>query len=249
MTNKIYHFIGPVVIIALWFLVTYFHLISPLFVASPIDVVKQLADSLVGTALYADIGYTLYRLAFGFLLAVLIGTPLGLLMGYSNRVYHSLEFVIEFCRSVPVTALFPLFLLFFGIGDTAKIAVTAWGAGLIIVVNSMHGVHLGKELRLRAAKTMKVKGFQLFSKVIFPEALPQIMTGYRVALSIALVVVVVTEMFIGTAHGLGHRIIDAQLVYRIPDMYASILLTGVLGFVLNKFLIATEKHVVHWKGK
>jgi ABC-type nitrate/sulfonate/bicarbonate transport system permease component len=249
MSKKIYHIIGPVIVLVLWFAITSFHLVSPLFISGPVDVVRTTINLFLHDSLWLDIYSTLYRLLIGFALAIIIGTPIGLLMGYSNKVYHSLEFVVEFFRGIPVTALFPLFLLVFGIGDEAKIAVTVWGAGLIIIVNSMYGVHLGKELRIRAAKTMKVKGFSLFSKVIFPEALPQVITGYRVALSISLIIVVVTEMFIGTNHGLGHRIIDAQLIYRIPDMYGAILLTGILGYILNKILMVIEKRMVHWKGK
>jgi NitT/TauT family transport system permease protein len=114
-------------------------------------------------------------------------------MGYSSKIYNALEFTVEFFRGIPTTALFPLFLLIFGIGDEAKFAVTAWGAGLVILINSMYGVHLGKELRVRVAKTMKVKGLELFRKVIFPEALPQIFSGFRVAISLVLTQVLAKE--------------------------------------------------------
>lgn len=249
MNKKIYYFLGPIIVVVIWVTITHFNLVSPLFVSGPLAVLKEMSNSFLHDSLLLDIFYTVYRVAIGFIIAIIIGTPIGLLMGYSNKVYYSLEFVVEFFRSIPVTALFPLFLLIFGIGDESKIAVTAWAAGLIIIVNSMYGVHLGKELRIKAARSMKVTGFQLFSKVIFPEAPPQIISGYRVAISLSLVIVVVTEMFIGTNHGLGHRIIDAQLVYRIPDMYSSILITGILGYLLNKILIISEKRIVHWKGK
>jgi NitT/TauT family transport system permease protein len=96
---------------------------------------------------------------------------------------------------------------------------------------------------------MKVKGFELFRKVIFSEALPQIFSGLRVAISLSLIIVIVTEMFIGTNAGLGKRIIDAQLVYQTASMYAAILMTGLIGFVLNKAMMALENKVVHWKGK
>lgn len=170
-------------------------------------------------------------------------------MGYSDRIYYSLEFVVEFFRSIPATALFPLFLLFFGIDDQSKIALTAWAAGLVLIINSMYGVHLGKELRIKSAKIMRMSGFVLFQKIIFPEALPWIFSGMRIAISLSLVIVVVTEMFIGTNFGLGHRIIDTQLVYRISEMYATIFITGVLGFLINKGFIFAEKRTVHWKGK
>ena len=79
--------------------------------------------------------------------------------------------------------------------------------------------------------------------------MPQIFSGFRVAISLSLIIVIVTEMFIGTEAGLGKRIIDAQLVYQTADMYAAILMTGVIGFILNKIMMLVENKVVHWKGK
>jgi NitT/TauT family transport system permease protein len=247
--KKLYYILIPVLLLCLWQIISYFKLVSPLFLASPYDVLIHLVTSFENGTIWTDIGHTLYRVVIGFGIAAIIGVPLGLLMGYSSRVYNALEFTVEFFRGIPTTALFPLFLLIFGIGDQAKFAVTAWGAGLVILINSMYGVHLGKELRVRVAKTMKVKGFELFSKVIFPEALPQIFSGFRVAISLSLIIVIVTEMFIGTDAGLGKRIIDAQLVYQTADMYAAILMTGILGFILNKLMLFVENKVVHWKGK
>lgn len=250
MKNKNLHYVlVPIILTCLWWVISYFKLVNPLFLASPYDVFIHLINSLVNGTMPGDIGHTLYRVLVGFAIATMIGVPLGLIMGYSSRVYNALEFTVEFFRGIPTTALFPLFLLVFGIGDEAKFAVTTWGAGLVILINSMYGVHLGKELRVRVAKTMKVKGFALFSKVIFPEALPQIFSGFRVAISLSLIIVIVTEMFIGTNAGLGKRIVDAQLVYQTADMYAAILMTGVLGFTLNKIMMLIENKVVHWKGK
>lgn len=249
MNKKIYYTIAPIIILLAWAIFANLKLISPLFLPTPQAVFLETISLFASGVIVLDILFTLYRTFLGFSIACLIGIPLGLIMGYYNRIYYSLEFIVEFFRSIPATALFPLFLLFFGIGDQSKIALTAWTAGLVLIINSMYGVHLGKELRIKAAKTMKMEGFVLFKKIIFPEALPQIFNGIRIAVSLSLVIVVVTEMFIGTNFGLGHRIIDAQLVYKIPEMYAIIFITGILGFLMNKGVICIEKRVVHWKGK
>lgn len=247
--KKIHYFLIPILLLCVWQYISYFKSVSPLFLASPYDVFTHLFDLLQNGSMLKDIIYTVYRVMIGFSIATFVGVPLGLLMGYSNKIYNALDFTVEFFRGIPITALFPLFLLLFGIGDQAKFAVTAWGAGLVILVNSMYGVHLGKELRVRVAKTMKITGFILFRKVIFPEALPQIFNGFRIAISFSLIIVIMTEMFIGTEAGLGRRIIDAQLVYQTADMYAAIFMTGVVGFVLNKMMMLAENKVVHWKGR
>ncbi len=247
--KKLYYIIVPLIILAVWAIFSNLKIISPLFLPTPQAVFLELINLFASGVILPDIFYTLYRAFLGFIIACLIGIPIGLLMGYSDRIYYSLEFVVEFFRSIPATALFPLFLLFFGIGDQSKIALTAWAAGLVLIINAMYGVHLGKELRIKSAKTMRMSGFTLFQKVIFPEALPQIFSGMRIAISLSLIIVIVTEMFIGTNFGLGHRIIDAQLVYRISEMYAVILITGISGFLINKGFIFAEKRIVHWKGK
>lgn len=239
----------PTVFLCCWQAVFYFKLASPLFIPEPYETLVQLLESLRNGSMLRDIAYTLYRVITSFSIAAIIGVPLGLLMGYSRRLYHALEFTVEFIRGIPPTALFPLFLLAFGIGDGSKFAITASGTGMVILINSMYGVHFAKELRVLVAKTMKVKNSDLFRKVIFPEALPQIFSGFRVAISLALILVIVTEMFIGTNAGLGKRIIDAQLVYDTTDMYAAIFVSGIIGFTLNKITILIEKKVVHWKGK
>ena len=247
--KKFYYVIVPLIILIVWAIFSNLKVISPLFLPTPQAVFLEIINLFASVTILPDIFYTLYRAFLGFIVACLIGIPLGLLMGYSDKIYYSLEFVVEFFRSIPATALFPLFLLFFGIGDQSKIALTAWTAGLVLIINAMYGVHLGKELRIKAAKTMRMSGFILFQKIIFPEALPQIFSGMRISISLSLIIVVVTEMFIGTNFGLGHRIIDAQLVYRISEMYATIFIAGILGFLINKGFIFAEKRVVHWKGK
>ncbi len=247
--KKFYYLITPLIILAIWAIFSNLKLISPLFLPTPQAVFLEITSLFSSGVIIPDILFTLYRAFLGFAIACLIGIPLGLLMGYSDTIYYSLEFVVEFFRSIPATALFPIFLLFFGIGDLSKIALTAWAAGLVLIINSMYGVHLGRELRIKSAKTMRMSDLTLFQKIIFPEALPQIFGGMRIAISLSLVIVVVTEMFIGTNFGLGHRIIDAQLVYRISEMYAVILIAGILGFLINKGFIFTEKRIIHWKGK
>lgn len=249
MNKKIYYFIVPVVIIIFWFIITNLNLISPLFLSTPQDVFLEIIRLFSSGEIIPDILFTLYRTFLGFIIACLIGIPIGLLMGYSNKIYSSLEFIVEFFRSIPATALFPLFLLFFGIGNQSKIALAAWAAGLVLIINSMYGVHMSKSLRIKAAKTMNIKGFNLFKKIIFPEALPQIFNGMRIAISLSLIIVIVTEMFIGSNFGLGYRIVNAQIVYKIPEMYATILITGILGFLINKGFISAERKIVHWKGK
>lgn len=244
-----YSVFGSVLILILWGVASHFHWVSKIFLPTPWEVVRAFGVGIQDGSLLLDVRVTAVRFIIAFLIAVGLGTPIGLLMGSIKRVYYALQFLVEFFRSIPTTALFPLFILFFGIGDLSKIAVAVWGAGLIVIVNTMHGVHQVKRLRLLVAENLKLTRLQTFWHVIFPDALPSIVSGYRIALSITLVIVVVTEMFIGSRNGIGLRIMNAQLVYNTADMFAAILTVGLFGFLVNKVVQITEEKLVHWKGR
>ena len=145
--------------------------------------------------------------------------------------------------------MFPLFLLLFGLGDVAKIAVAAFAAWLVIVFNVAYGVMNARQTRILAARSMGASSWRIFRNVIFYETLPQTFIGLRTAVSLALVVIIVAEMFIGATDGMGHRIIDAQISYSLTDMYGSILVAGAMGYGLNLALLFLERSVIHWSGK
>ena len=241
--------IGPIVLLLIWALFSYLKLVNPVLIPTPWAVIVKFAQLFYNGEIWTDLFATLYRLFFGFALSIVIGIPLGLLLGSSKRLSDSVEFLIDFFRSIPASALFPMFLLFFGIGDTAKISVVVFSCCLIIMIYTMYGVKNCKESRIRVAKVMKANKISIFTKIIFPESLPHIFAGLRISVSIALILVVVTEMFIGTKHGVGKLIYDSHLMFRISTMYAAIFVTGILGYVLNKIFLVIETRVFHWAGK
>lgn len=178
-----------------------------------------------------------------------MGVPLGIALGSNEKIYRSVEFLIDFFRSTPSSALIPLFLLIFGITDVNKIAIATFAAVLLIIFNSAYGVMNAKKTRVNAAITMGIPKRFIFKDVLFMESLPQTFVGLRTGVSMALVIVIVAEMFIGSTDGLGHRIIDAQQVFNVKEMYGSILITGALGYGLNLLFLLVEKRIVHWSGK
>ena len=239
----------PLVLIFFWWMVVFAGVANPLFLPSPVDVFKTFGVMLVKNQFTIDALMTLGRTIAGFALSTVIGIGLGLILGIDRRVYGYFEFIIDFLRSVPATALFPLFILFFGVGDFAKVTVVVFSCSLIILINTAYGVINSKKTRLLMVSMYGATRYQRFIKVVLPEALPQIFVGLRTAVSIALILVVVTEMFIGTTIGLGYRIYNAQLVYRTPEMYALILLTGIIGYALNQCFALIEKQLIHWGGR
>jgi len=244
-----YTFIGPIVLILIWAVAAQLQLIDKFFLPDPFTTIGKLVQLLGSGAIVGDLVSTLERVVLAFVIALAIGLPLGLLLGGAEKVYRSFEFIIDFFRSTPATALFPLFLLVFGITDKSKIAVAAFSSMLIIIFNTAYGVMHAKKSRVLAAQIMGATKAQIFRWILFWESLPQTFIGLRSAVSLTLVIVVVTEMFIGTTSGLGRKIIDSQIIYEIPTMYAAILLAGIVGYLLNLLFLAAEKRFLHWSGK
>ena len=170
-------------------------------------------------------------------------------VGSSQRIYRSIEFLIDFFRSTPATALFPLFMIIFGLGELSKIAVAAFSAFLIVLFNVAYGVMNASPTRMLAAQVMGASRLRIFRDVTIYESLPQTFIGVRTAVSLALVVIIVAEMFIGSDNGLGKRIIDSQITFDMPGLYGTILLTGALGYAFNLALFALESRLVHWAGR
>jgi len=246
---KKYIIIGPIVLILIWAVVAKLQLIDKFFLPSPWVTLVELWKLIITGSILPDLFATLERVIISFIIAVILGIPLGLWLGRSEKFYRSLEFVIDFFRSTPATALFPLFLLIFGITDNSKIAVAAFASMLIIIFNTAYGVMQAKKSRVLAARIMGASKHQIFKWILFWESLPQTFIGLRSAISLALVVIIVTEMFIGTNIGLGRKIIDSQITYEIPTMYAVILLTGIIGYLLNLLFSLAERKFLHWSGK
>lgn len=242
--------IGPITLLVFWFIIFSLGIVSPLIIPNPSDVFLSLVNEFFGNEnILLHIFLTVYRTIFSFSLACLIGIPIGLLMGYTIHIHKAFEFLVDFFRSIPPIALFPLFMLFLGIGELSKLAVPFYGCVLVIIINSMYGVVNSSDLRRLLGKVYGFKRKQIFIKIVFPDALPQIFVGLRTAISLALVLTIVVEMFIGSENGLGKKIYDYHLLFDTPEMYAAIIITGIIGFTLNKGFIKLEQKIVHWKGK
>ncbi len=240
---------GAVALVALWGFVNMAGLVDPVLLPSPRQSWAAFVSGMTEGSLGHDFWRTILRTMLAFAIATVIAVPLGVALGSSSKLYRSVEFLIDFCRSTPASAMFPLFLVFFGIGEEAKIAVAAFGAALIILFNTAYGVMNARQLRQLAARVMGASRGRILWEVTVWESLPQTFIGLRSGVSMALVIVIVAEMFIGSTDGLGKRIIDAQMIFNMPEMYASIFAAGALGYVMNLLFTVLEKRFVHWGSK
>jgi sulfonate transport system permease protein len=241
--------VGVAGLLALWSIASYWQWVDPVLLPSPLSTFASLWQGMDGGPLGFDFVKTVYRTAAATAIAAVIAIPLGIVLGSSERIYRSLEFVIDFFRSTPASAMFPLFLVLFGVGDETKIAVAAFGAILVILFNVAYGVMNARKTRLLAAKVMGASRLRVLFDVMLLESLPQTFIGLRNGVSLALVIIVVAEMFIGSQDGLGHSVFEAQQLFDMPRMYAAIFAAGALGYGLNLLFLLIERRFVHWSGK
>lgn len=242
-------FVGPVAFIALWQAVCSAHVVRDVLLPTPFATLTYMADALVHGTMATDALVTVTRTLLAFAFGAIVGVPLGVALGSNARVYRSVEFLVDFFRSTPASALIPLFILFFGISDVNKIAIAGFSVLLIVTFNSAYGVMNARKTRILAAKVMGASPLQIFRDVLLWESLPQTFVGLRNGISTALVIVVVAEMFIGSDQGLGHRIIEGEQVLHVADMYASIIMAGIIGYLLNVVFMLIDTRLIHWSGK
>jgi ABC-type nitrate/sulfonate/bicarbonate transport system permease component len=241
--------IGVIGLIALWYAAVWAKVVDPVLLPPPTTTFQAMWNGMIHGKLGGDFLKTVERTTLATLIAAAIAIPLGILLGSSEKIYRSVEFVIDFFRSTPASAMFPLFLVLFGVGDKTKISVAAFGAALVILFNVAYGVMNARKTRILAAKAMGASGLRVLTDVMLLESLPQTFVGLRNGVSLALVIVVVAEMFIGSTDGLGQRVFEAQQLFAMPDMYAAIFAAGALGYSLNLLFLMIERRFVHWAGK
>ena len=193
----------------------------------------------------SDVEASLSRLAVGYAIGASVGVAVGVSMGSSRRVRQALEPLVELLRATPAIALVPALIVILGVGDRMRIAVIAFGVVFPVLVNSMDGVRAASPELRETALLLRMGRAERILRVDLPAALPSIFAGLRVAVSIGLVMVVVSE-FVGGGDGLGHYILVEQSQFNVPETYAGILFLGLLGFVLNGVFVLVERRALFW---
>jgi ABC-type nitrate/sulfonate/bicarbonate transport system permease component len=248
-TRVVQRLLVPTLLIAIWTILAHGARIDPLFVPPPEAVGRSLWRGLVHGHLLSHLAATTWRALAGFAIATVIGAPLGLLIGRSRIAARMLDPTVDVLRAIPPTALLPLFTLLFALGDATKLALVAYGCAFVVLVNAAYGARQVSTVRLDAMRLLGLSPMQRWRWVILPEAAPQLLAGVRVGLSLALMLVVVAEMFAGTTRGLGQAIAEAGNRYAMAECWAAILLTGVLGWALSRIVLKVERRVLHWVGR
>ncbi|MEY9855699.1 NitT/TauT family transport system permease protein [Catenulispora sp. GAS73] len=232
--------------LVLWEVAPRVGLVDRTFLVPFSEAVKALIELAKDGQLWDNTRASLVRSLSGFLIAIGVGVPLGLLIGWYKPVAEILGPLLELFRNTAALALLPVFILLLGIGETSKIAIVVYACTWPILLNTISGVRTVDPVLIKSARSMSLPAHRLFAKVILPASLPTVFTGIRLAGASSILVLVAAEM-VGAKAGLGYLVNASQQNFAIPDMYAAIIAISVIGLVFNHLLVLLERRLTRWR--
>lgn len=219
---------------------------NPLLLPAPHTVLLAGIEMVRSGELQRDILASLSRVVQGFLLAAIIGVAVGTAVGRSRRLEYLVEPTIELLRPIPPLAFLPMMVLWFGIGETSKVAFIAYAAFFPIFTTTVEGIKYVDPLLLRAAASLGATGRDIFRYVVLPAAMPNIITGLRIGFGLSFFVIVAAE-FIAADSGLGFLINDARTFFLVANMLLGAAVIGAIGFTFNILLRRFEAWLLRWR--
>ncbi|MCQ4214208.1 ABC transporter permease [Streptomyces longispororuber] len=233
----------PCLLVAVWWLASDS---STSFYAPPLrTILGRFDDTWTPDRLRDDVLPSVLRLLAGYAVAGVAGVGLGIVIGASRRTRAVCEPALEFLRAVPPPVLVPVIMLFAGIGDTMKITVIASGCVWPVLLNTAAGVRAVDEVAADTARSYGVTGPARLRHLVLPAASPQIFAGLRQALSIGVILMVISEMY-ASSSGLGFAVVEFQRSFAVPEMWTGILVLGLLGVALSVLFRIVERRALGW---
>jgi NitT/TauT family transport system permease protein len=243
----LYGAVGIALVVFAWWSATATGVLDPKFLTPPQTVLSKLADGLAaGGDLRQQVWPSLRRGLSGFLIGTGLGVVLGIVVGSVRVLEKAFDPVLLFFRSLSILALFPVFLLFFGIGEQSKVAIVTWAAFWPVFISTVNAVKGVEKILLNAARTLGAGRAYIFTRVVLPASVPNIFPGVRLAASYAFTALVAAE-YLGATEGIGIYIRSSQESYQIAAMYSGIVVLGIIGVTLNLLLAGVEKRLTAWQ--
>ncbi len=238
-------FASPLLLVLIWEIAVRAGWLDPRLVAPPSVVLVELWHLTASGELGAALFVSMRRVLAGFAIASIFGVAIGALMARNRLIETVLDPLIELFRPISPLALFPLFILWFGIGEESKIFIIAFSCMFPIILNTYAGVRNIDANLFRASRSLGASHLEIMRTVVLPGSMPQIFTGLRIGWGIALIVIIAAEM-IGAVRGIGYMVLDAQQTFRIPRVFASIVIIGALGFLTDLGFRWLRKRMLPW---
>ncbi|MDF2876520.1 MAG: ssuC 9 [Sporomusa sp.] len=246
IVKGLYRISSVLIFLLLWEIAPRVGLVDTIFLPPISKVAVAFWNLIITGELFTHIGVSLLRSLLGFSLGLGVAIPMGLLIGWFRGFEYFIDPLVQTFRQTSTLALFPVFILLFGIGELSKVAVIFWGVQWAVLLNTISGVKNVDPLLIKSARSMGISSFSLFIKVILPASMPSILTGIRLSATHSILVLIAAEM-LGANAGLGYLLFFAEANFLIPKMYAAIVTMSLLGLIVNYALVTFEKRVLRWK--
>lgn len=204
------------------------------------------SDAIITTSMRQDVIPSLGRALLGFGVAFILAVTLGVIIGLSRAASDYVDPIVQFLRAIPPPALIPIFLVIFGTGDQMRILLIGFGTAWPMLLNTIEGVRSIDPVKYQTAEVFRIPLADRLKRIVLPGAAPKILAGVRTSLALALILMVISEM-IASSSGIGFGLIQAQRGFAFLDMWAGIVLLGVIGYLLNGLLTLVERRVLAWQ--
>ena len=237
----------PLALVVGWQIAADARVLSPVFFPAPSRALGVLIERIGDGSIWPPIVATLWRMLVGWLLAGLAGVALGAAIGSSPAARAYLGPTLEFFRPLPASAIIPVAVLFLGLTDKMSLAVIAFGAVWPVLLGSVYGFSTVKPRLGEVSAVLEMSRIEYFRYIALPSALPDIISGARISLAIALILSVVVEMQ-ASLPGLGQNIMQAQRSFRSADLYAGLAVLGAVGFGVSAGLRVLESRLLRWRN-
>ncbi len=209
------------------------------------DIFETFNDTWVFERVGSDVVPSLLRLAAGYALAVVVAVLVGIPLGLYSTARRAAAPIVEFLRAIPPPALLPLAIVVIGVGNTMKVLIIAFVCLWPVLLNTVDGIRGIDPTLAETTRVYGVRGLTRLRLVVLPAAGPQIFAGMRTSLSLAVIMMVISEM-VASTNGIGFFVLQSQRTFAIPEMWSGILLLGILGYVLNLLFAGVERRVLAW---
>ena len=247
-TENLYRLISlasPLLLLLLWEGLVRVNWLDYRFFPPPSTVFVAMWEMIRSGELWQHLQISLWRVLAGFVVGALPAVALGLLMGWFRSLHAFFDPLIAAIYPVPKIALLPLFLIWFGLGETTKIVTVAVAVFFVVLITTVNGVRLVEPVLIEAAQSYGARGWRLFSKVILPATLPAIFTGLRLGLGVALLVIVGAE-FVASNRGIGYLIWISWSTLAVQKMYVGLVVIAVLGLLSTSGLERLRRWLMPW---
>jgi len=234
------------VLVVLWYLVYMSGMVKPGLLPTPLEVVKVFVGLFIDNQLYVDMYMSTQRVFIGVVLGSMCALPIGFVLGWYQGLGRFLDPLINFFRALPPIALIPLVIIYFGIGETAKIVILFYAAFFASVIVMYEGISQISSLYIRVARTLGATDMEIFWRVIVPMSIPHMLTALRVALGVAWATLVASEL-VAAQRGLGAVIQDASHFFQLDIIYMGIICIGFIALAMDFALRALSNRILRWQ--